>query len=81
MSNWVLRFRYSQALYSFKINLCMGVARYTYGTSEQTKCFPGMKKKLMLNLIISLISRLAEALIIFHSKLEQKHVVLASMLW
>ena len=62
MSNWELQFRYSQALYGFKINLCMGVARYMYGICEQTKCFPGMKKKLMLNLILSLISRLAEAL-------------------
>ena len=38
----------------------MGVARY--GICEQRKYFPGMKKKLMLNLILILILRLAAAL-------------------
>ena len=78
MSNWVLRFRYSQALYSFKINLCMGVARYTYGICEQTKCFPGMKKT-VAKFDIKSDSKTCSS-IIFHSKLEQKHAVLASML-
>ena len=79
MSNWVLRFRYSQALYSFKINLCMGVAMYTYGTCEQTKCFPGMKKKTDAKFDIKSAIKTCRSTI-FHSKLEQKHVVLASML-
>ena len=38
----------------------MGVARY--GVCEQRKCFPEMKKKLMLNLISIVILRLAAAL-------------------
>ena len=39
----------------------MGVARHDI--CEQRKCFTGMKKKLMLHLILILISRLAAAYI------------------
>ena len=52
----------------------MGVARD--GVCEQRKCFPGMKKtddKFDINSDAKTCSS-----IIFHSKLQQKHVILAS---
>ena len=55
----------------------MGMARYDI--SEQTRCFPGMKKKTDAKFDIKSDIKTFRS-IIFHSKLEQKHVVLASML-
>ena len=54
----------------------MGMARNDI--CEQTKCFPGMKKTDAKFDIKSDIKTCRS--IIIHSKLEQKHVVLASML-
>ena len=56
-----------------------GCGRYMYGICEQTKCFPGMKKKTDAKFDIKSDNKTCRS-IIFHSKLEQKHVVLASML-
>ena len=55
----------------------MGVA--TYDMYQQRKCFTGMKKETDAKFDIDSDIKTCSSTI-FHSKLQQKHVILASML-